>query len=127
MTKNKSKNGKNKSQKVSSEENTKIQNQANNFTKKDDIDENTTISSINDTTANDTRFSRYKNLYFKYRKYTDTIFMRVLFITIFSLHIYYLACIYDNRAFYILYLSSPIIILDGFYILFKRHGHDYYW
>ena len=112
MTKNKSKNGKNKSQKASSEENSKIQNQAN--TKKDD-------------NTNDTRFNRYKNLYFKYRKYIDTILMRLLFITIFSLHIYYLACIYDNRAFYILYLSSPIIILDGLYILFKRHGHDYYW
>lgn len=61
------------------------------------------------------------------KKRLNAIFLRLLFMSIPSYHIYLLSCIYDEPLYYLLFLIYGILIFDGLWVAFKRGGHDYYW
>ena len=68
-------------------------------------------------------FSKYKNI----KRYVNSIFIRLMFLSIPCFHIYLVSCIYSNSLFYILFVYIIVILLDGIYVVVKRHGNEHHW
>ena len=68
-------------------------------------------------------FSSYKNI----KRYLNSIFIRLMFLALPCFHIYLVSCIYSNSLFYILFVYIIVILLDGIYVVVKRHGNEHHW
>jgi hypothetical protein len=68
-------------------------------------------------------FRNYKYI----KRYLNSIFIRLMFLAIPCFHINLVSCLYSNSLFYILFVYIIVILLDGIYVLVKRHGNEHHW
>lgn len=80
-----------------------------------------------ETSPPETRHEKFVNMFCKSWIYLSCIIVRIIFLAFLSFGIHFLRCVYDNRAFIIIYISPIVIILEGCYVIIKRKGYDPYW
>lgn len=69
------------------------------------------------------KFKKFLNI----RRRVKSFFLRLFFMAIPSFNIYFVACIFNQPLFYLLFGFYIITLADAFYVTFKRAGYDHYW
>lgn len=87
------------------------------------VDDEKKISLKRDTTKSSSRCTKILNI----RRCAKAIEIRVLFMMLAGFHIYFVACIYSQKFYYLLFAFYSILILDAAWVVFKRDGYDFYW